>query len=88
MTDSKSLHFLKHFPAQYILTALFILVLFFYIQTDNQFFQRVIDTILGALLGILTGKWTQPNTPNNNAITGSGDINVTPIEPEIKEENL
>lgn len=91
MTDSRLTHFLKHFPAQYLLMALFVLVLIYYVNTQDQFFQRVMDTVLGALLGILTGRWTQPTQSAN---TESGDVNVmaeTPlngIEPKVEGLDL
>lgn len=75
MRDSKTLHFLKHFPAQYLLLFLFFVVFTFYVQTHDQFLQRLVDTILGAILGIVTGRWLPPNQSAN---TATGDVFITP----------
>jgi hypothetical protein len=83
MKDGRFLHFLKSFPAPLLLSALFILVLWLYLRTNDLFLQRVIDTILGGLLGVVTGRGiSQAQTGN----TTTGDVNITeeaPIE-EIK----
>lgn len=77
------LHFLRSFPASFLLAFLFIAVLWLYLKTQDAFLQRVIDTILGGLLGVVTGRGIQQtNMPQ-------GDINIesTPEKvEEIKEE--
>jgi hypothetical protein len=84
MNDGKLLHFLKNFPAWFVLSLLFIVVLWLYLRTADQFLQRVVDTILGGLLGVVTGRGL-PTQSNN---TGTGDVIVQPEAPaqEIKEE--
>lgn len=84
MKDSKVTHFLKNFPAQYILSALFLVVLWLYVQTNDQFFQRVVDTILGALLGILTGRWM----PQANQIIANDLNNITADEINTAVEKI
>lgn len=92
MTDSKLLHFLKNFPAWLILTVLFLVVLWLYIGTADQFFQRVVDTILGALLGILTGRAVQnqvsAQTIETGDIKGESLSNLTDDEINKTVENL
>jgi hypothetical protein len=72
MQDSKTLHFLKQFPAWLVLTFVFLIVLWLYLRTADQFLQRVIDTVLGALLGVLTN-W---RNPSQSANTVTGDVFV------------
>lgn len=72
--DSNLLHFLKQFPGWIVLTILFSMTLWMHYHTQDQFLQRLIDTILGALIGIL---WPRsPQTPGQSANTQSGDVNV------------
>jgi hypothetical protein len=71
------LSFLKGFPAPLLLSALFLVVMWIYLKTNDAFLQRVIDTILGGLLGVVTGRGiSQAGT------TATGDVNITPT-PEI-----
>lgn len=77
MKDGKFLHFLKGFPASFLLSALFLTVLWLYLRTNDAFLQRVIDTLVGGLLGVVTGRgMTQAQTGN----TTTGDVNIVPNE--------
>lgn len=75
MKDSRILYFLKGFPAPLLLSLLFLIVLWGYLQTNDAFLQRVIDTILGGLLGVVTGRGTQQSQSAN---TNSGDVVIKP----------
>lgn len=57
-----------------MLSLLFLIVLWVYLQTNDAFLQRVIDTILGGLLGVVTGRGTQSQSANTN----SGDVVIKP----------
>lgn len=78
MKDSRFLHFLKQFPSQFLLSALFLLVIGLYIFTNDQFLQRVADTILGGLLGVVTGRY-QSSTPT---------VQAGKIDAEIKTDSI
>lgn len=64
--DSATIRFLRRFPAWPVLTVLILVAFWLYIGTGKQFFERVIDTLLGSLLAILTGvtaRMSQRETP-------------------------
>jgi hypothetical protein len=74
MQDGKLLHFLKEFPAWLVLMALFGIAIGFYWKTGDQFFQRILDTILGGLLTVLYGRFKPGPTTVNAEKVETGDV--------------
>lgn len=81
MTESRTINFLREFPAWCVILVVFVFVFLYYIQTHDGFVQRLVDAALGSLFTALVS--SRPKSPINTGSTDSGDVIVAP---EQKDE--
>jgi fructose-1,6-bisphosphatase/inositol monophosphatase family enzyme len=72
MKDTKTIHFLKEFPAWCVLLAVFVFVFIYYVMTHDGFIQRLVDAAMGALFTALVSNRPKPSP----SITTGDDAQV------------
>lgn len=70
----KLMEILRTFPDKWLLMILFVVILGLYLQTKSDFSGQLLQTIVGAILGIIGVRRNQ-----TDASTTLGDVNVTPV---------
>ncbi len=70
MNESRILHFLKEFPAWLVILFVFMFVFLYYIQTKDDFVQRLVDAAMGSLFTALVSNRAKQPTPTNTTETG------------------
>jgi hypothetical protein len=89
--EVRLLNFLKEVPAWLILTAVFFSVLALYYISHDAFLQRLVDAVLGGLMGVLIGKRLS-NSPTTVTADTINTVDVVssdaPLEGEQAPEEL